>query len=210
MFISSSMTTPGGPCSASTSRSASLCTSKPDRPSRTLSGKGTMASTRWPSLMGGAGALAAGDRKSTRLNSSHSLHDALSICFSLHVQAGSAFTHFVRKRHDGFDAMAFAYGRRRRTRGRRSEEHTSELQSLPTRRSFDLLLSARPSRIGLHALCPEKARWLRRDGLRLWAAPAHSRPAVGNRSCGFPGPDETNRGACRCLPMVRASGSRLV
>src|ERR1035438_5635958 len=39
MFISSSMTTPGGPCSASTSRSASLCTSKPDRPSRTLSGK---------------------------------------------------------------------------------------------------------------------------------------------------------------------------
>src|ERR1035441_8426601 len=43
-----------------------------------------------------------------------------------HVHAGSAFTHFVRKRHDGFDAMAFAYGRRRRTRGRSEERRVGE------------------------------------------------------------------------------------
>src|SRR5476649_354916 len=94
-------------------------------------------------------ALSRSDRKSTRLNSSHtviytlSLHDALPICIFLTPRRTDiARDHFAemnpdadaqRPRADGVIAV-------------RSEEHTSELQShsdlhsFPTRRSSDLYI----------------------------------------------------------------------
>src|SRR5215211_4103890 len=103
---------------------------------------------RYIARSGRRGSSAGGDRKSTRLNSSHtviytlSLHDALPI-FSGDFRVCLRLSHIYR----------LPYGRQvHRTigpawieRGRRSEEHTSELQShrdlhsFPTRRSSDLL-----------------------------------------------------------------------
>src|ERR1039458_1718578 len=78
------------------------------------------------------------DRKSTRLNSSHSLHDALPILtlrrydtpFSMHDGRNQPGTtrRYPSPRRKNRSACATS----------RSEEHTSELQSLPTRRSSDL------------------------------------------------------------------------
>src|SRR5476649_1718545 len=92
------------------------------------------------------------DRKSTRLNSSHtviytlSLHDALPIYAS---RAGD--TKLPQIPRSGHDAHARRYGHasRAQDRQRRSEEHTSELQShrdlhsFPTRRSSDLCVARR-------------------------------------------------------------------
>src|SRR5476649_1870679 len=95
-------------------------------------------------------AAEAKDRKSTRLNSSHteiytlSLHDALPIWFLRHNFGSAAPL-------DGFPRLltlveriaAIGHG----SRSQRSEEHTSELQShrdlhsFPTRRSSDLVLA---------------------------------------------------------------------
>src|ERR1039458_7045116 len=78
------------------------------------------------------------DRKSTRLNSSHSLHDALPIwqCFS-NVGANSpALGVSMRAAHGQLRVPPDLPGKE--SRHQRSEEHTSELQSLPTRRSSDL------------------------------------------------------------------------
>src|ERR1039458_357398 len=78
------------------------------------------------------------DRKSTRLNSSHSLHDALPIS----NRATSGLPHHGLREIPVPERKARArsqektedhYGQRSR-----SEEHTSELQSLPTRCSSDL------------------------------------------------------------------------
>src|ERR1039458_5138345 len=82
------------------------------------------------------------DRKSTRLNSSHSLHDALPISELLRQIAPTDRTHVftltgVYNLPDIKSESPF--GKAIRTR---SEEHTSELQSLPTRRSSDLGASA--------------------------------------------------------------------
>src|ERR1035438_8992586 len=81
-----------------------------------------------------------GDRKSTRLNSSHSLHDALPIFLS--------FGRVKFRRKNSPLAGGFSAGPSRGNQihwqpsqpDGRSEEHTSELQSLPTRRSSDLLI----------------------------------------------------------------------
>src|SRR5476649_370197 len=98
--------------------------------------------------------LAVRDRKSTRLNSSHtviytlSLHDALPISLQ-GVPQEDEFAGVDRSRGeryaDGYPGVYFTFGRER------SEEHTSELQShrdlhsFPTRRSSDLA-SRRSSR----------------------------------------------------------------
>src|ERR1022692_2600110 len=66
MLIASSMMAPGGPCSASTSRSASLSTSSPARPSAVFCRRSTRSSARRPSLMGGAAAFPYGWRRCTR------------------------------------------------------------------------------------------------------------------------------------------------
>src|SRR5476649_1329132 len=87
------------------------------------------------------------DRKSTRLNSSHtviytlSLHDALPIC-------GEGNRRFQSRSQSGHRrsgaSLANSRAQRRSPQGTRSEEHTSELQShrdlhsFPTRRSSDL------------------------------------------------------------------------
>src|ERR687893_802619 len=87
------------------------------------------------------------DRKSTRLNSSHtviyplSLHDALPI--SAGLEAAVAQGRLTRLNRTARRAPA-APGSEEKANGRRSEEHTSELQShsdlpsFPTRRSSDL------------------------------------------------------------------------
>src|ERR1039458_2246024 len=78
------------------------------------------------------------DRKSTRLNSSHSIHDALPIwvaagakCFcTISIsRSGPATKTWIRPYCFDSEAAWSAV---------RSEEHTSELQSLHTRRSSDL------------------------------------------------------------------------
>src|SRR5476649_818271 len=88
-----------------------------------------------------------GDRKSTRLNSSHteiytlSLHDALPIFGILQPVGGEAVVEAKRER---IDHAGQQHERRREQQPGRSEEHTSELQShrdlhsFPTRRSSDL------------------------------------------------------------------------
>src|ERR1039458_10032065 len=78
------------------------------------------------------------DRKSTRLNSSHSLHDALPICKEFCAAHGlSVHTLDAWRRR-----MALSGSRQEIVPVEivedRSEEHTSELQSLPPRRSSDL------------------------------------------------------------------------
>src|SRR5476649_2074902 len=91
------------------------------------------------------------DRKSTRLNSSHtviytlSLHDALPIFSYRPVQAANTAHHPVAAVSTWCTrATPDVHG----LRAGRSEEHTSELQShsdlhsFPTRRSSDLFLSA--------------------------------------------------------------------
>src|SRR5215204_4683555 len=100
-----------------------------------------------PEMNGWTAAIIRTDRKSTRLNSSHteiytlSLHDALPI---LEVDARDVLDG-RRLRH--VDRLADRTGDERLDRGHhpdRSEEHTSELQShrdlhsFPTRRSSDL------------------------------------------------------------------------
>src|SRR5476649_1924599 len=91
------------------------------------------------------------DRKSTRLNSSHtviytlSLHDALPIsCRLPQLRRATRMSHC-----DGVVGLSQLNASRMRRQPRcRSEEHTSELQShsdlhsFPTRRSSDLLPSA--------------------------------------------------------------------
>src|SRR5476649_1052293 len=99
-------------------------------------------------------AVARPDRKSTRLNSSHtviytlSLHDALPICSSrLRRRLDQDPEHVVVTR----GGVVREDERLVRGRKTRSEEHTSELQShrdlhsFPTRRSSDLLVSVAPS-----------------------------------------------------------------
>src|SRR5262252_7467181 len=93
------------------------------------------------------GAAQSGDRKSTRLNSSHteiytlSLHDALPISLGPSRHFGID-RHQVRLRRRIVRSLHCARGGRCTIR--RSEEHTSELQShrdlhsFPTRRSSDL------------------------------------------------------------------------
>src|SRR5882672_4448912 len=91
------------------------------------------------------------DRKSTRLNSSHtviytlSLHDALPICA---VPARGLLSHGTRG-NGNIQSCAEAYADEDcGDRSHRSEEHTSELQShsdlhsFPTRRSSDLCRSS--------------------------------------------------------------------
>src|SRR5882672_6375411 len=94
-----------------------------------------------------AEARSARDRKSTRLNSSHtviytlSLHDALPISL-LSFTDRSVLEDLSRLHGDGFPPPVLGLGRGQV--GPRSEEHTSELQShsdlhsFPTRRSSDL------------------------------------------------------------------------
>src|SRR5476649_2581665 len=89
------------------------------------------------------------DRKSTRLNSSHtviytlSLHDALPICLSVYDWLERGRMTYAdaeqKKYHAIFQCL-------QRYEEKRSEEHTSELQShrdlhsFPTRRSSDLFI----------------------------------------------------------------------
>src|ERR1035438_7147420 len=87
------------------------------------------------------------DRKSTRLNSSHSLHAALPIYFSFwprrqfHLPAAGSHISVVRPGRLAILGLFNPDG------ALRSEEHTSELQSLPTRRSSDLFLLLAPASI---------------------------------------------------------------
>src|SRR5882672_6301717 len=103
---------------------------------------------RLPGRKGGP--AASSDRKSTRLNSSHtviytlSLHDALPIFYDLE----RLFARLNRLYFDGaIDRPSLTWSQRRARSILRSEEHTSELQShsdlhsFPTRRSSDLLRS---------------------------------------------------------------------
>src|SRR5476649_958784 len=98
-------------------------------------------------ITGNQAAISAPDRKSTRLNSSHteiytlSLHDALPILIDLKEN----FT-FAAKQYnkDVYLVETGYYWKPSRYFSTRSEEHTSELQShrdlhsFPTRRSSDL------------------------------------------------------------------------
>src|SRR5476649_2697205 len=101
------------------------------------------------------GCPVAGDRKSTRLNSSHteiytlSLHDALPIC----RQARGTNVIVALKHGEATQSGGDSHGGEpRMPRRGRSEEHTSELQShrdlhsFPTRRSSDLPAGARDER----------------------------------------------------------------
>src|ERR1039458_8198481 len=86
----------------------------------------------------GSSIVNSSDRKSTRLNSSHSLPDALPILEYLIVHE---LVHLLEPTHNAQfialmdDVMPRWQFYRQQLR---SEEHTSELQSLPTRRSSDL------------------------------------------------------------------------
>src|ERR1035441_10230430 len=78
------------------------------------------------------------DRKSTRLNSSHSLHDALpiyqirgTVILLQNIAIDDLRGFFQTELADALQALPAQIFVR-------SEEHTSELQSLPTRRSSDL------------------------------------------------------------------------
>src|SRR5882672_586740 len=106
-----------------------------------------LAGTRWSLISLQAHSATRTDRKSTRLNSSHtviytlSLHDALPI-YSLNdekVRANPPRLLWIGRNSVEFDLVAGALRDENR-----SEEHTSELQShsdlhsFPTRRSSDL------------------------------------------------------------------------
>src|ERR671927_415604 len=105
------------------------------------------ASSTAPTTRSGSGRVVGADRKSTRLNSSHteiytlSLHDALPIYAAgpQVVASGTALVRGRRLQHGPHHSVRF-----RQSGGGRSEEHTSELQShrdlhsFPTRRSSDL------------------------------------------------------------------------
>src|SRR5476649_1824992 len=92
------------------------------------------------------------DRKSTRLNSSHtviytlSLHDALPICFG---EVGASAAMCADELGLSVTAVSDVNGAIINEKGFRSEEHTSELQShrdlhsFPTRRSSDLFWRSR-------------------------------------------------------------------
>src|ERR1035441_2262183 len=78
------------------------------------------------------------DRKSTRLNSTLSLHGALPICKTERSAHGGRSW---RRHGNGRTAVGQANSSRSRSQaeaGTRSEEHTAELHSVPTRRSSDL------------------------------------------------------------------------
>src|ERR1039458_2378633 len=79
------------------------------------------------------------DRKSTRLNSSHSLHDALPISSARCSTTRRRRTHQPRSSQTRPQTPHRQGSRTVSPQRLRSEEHTSELQSLPTRRSSDLL-----------------------------------------------------------------------
>src|ERR1035441_5559607 len=78
------------------------------------------------------------DRKSTRLNSSHSLHDVLPISPDGARILGQTLMRIKRQRAAREHAQQNRSGHDSCCHPCRSEEHTSELQSLPTRRSSDL------------------------------------------------------------------------
>src|ERR1035438_2037746 len=78
------------------------------------------------------------DRKSTRLNSSHSLPAALPIWMVISAADGHATIYEMLGAAYIDDALRGFYEREELPLFYRSEEHTSELQSLPTRRSSDL------------------------------------------------------------------------
>src|ERR1039458_354308 len=83
------------------------------------------------------------DRKSTRLNSSHSPHDALPISRKPVLRWRPYWAALRRVPGLVIPEPAKKELQRRSDACRRSEEHTSELQSLPARRSSDLK-EARP------------------------------------------------------------------
>src|ERR1039458_10231801 len=88
------------------------------------------------------------DRKSTRLNSSHSLHNALPISpIQLKYQHSVIPSH---GRGHRFEPCIAHHSVRLRAYGfpGRSEEHTSELQSLPAQRSSDLTYPIEISALG--------------------------------------------------------------
>src|ERR1035441_2232119 len=78
------------------------------------------------------------DRKSTRLNSSHSLHDALPI-YHRAIPDGE-IPRLIPANNFQLDTpvLSLSTAATLLYEKARSEEHTSELQSLPTRRSSDL------------------------------------------------------------------------
>src|ERR1035438_9812387 len=78
------------------------------------------------------------DRKSTRLNSSHSLHDALPIWHTHHSNRSLASEVPATPTPSGPLNDGLPHRLPNHPPCPRSEEHTSELQSLPTRRSSDL------------------------------------------------------------------------
>src|SRR5882672_9392173 len=90
------------------------------------------------------------DRKSTRLNSSHTEIYTLSLHDALPISTGHDGLRFLQRLQSPAHRLNASPGHLRRGHGRmpaRSEEHTSELQShrdlhsFPTRRSSDLYWS---------------------------------------------------------------------
>src|SRR5476649_1870956 len=101
--------------------------------------------SRWKSRR--CGPRPAGDRKSTRLNSSHTEIYTLSLHDALPILTGSVDIEVIARDADGREArtkFTVEIATLRASASRRSEEHTSELQShrdlhsFPTRRSSDL------------------------------------------------------------------------
>src|ERR1035441_4372273 len=78
------------------------------------------------------------DRKSTRLNSSHSLRDTLPIYGRARLGRPSFGPCGPQPVHRAWRAPGARAARCAESSSSRSEEHTSELQSLPTRHSSDL------------------------------------------------------------------------
>src|ERR1039458_105593 len=84
------------------------------------------------------------DRKSTRLNSSHSLHSALPIEARLNVPSGKGSWNAEPTMSTVQPPKTLASRFTQPGAWCRSEEHTSELQSLPTLRSSDRGTLERP------------------------------------------------------------------
>src|ERR1035438_3944371 len=94
------------------------------------------------------------DRKSTRLNSSHSLPPALPIWNGdLRRAVEDRLLQFLARLQIAVDVFD-GHGGVVHQDADRSEEHTSELQSLPTPRSSDLERRSAPSRRGSIAPIP--------------------------------------------------------